>query len=297
MEPWDDRAGSHRRCGSGRCGWCWRSRTRTTRNGRRSNRSRGRSGVRPRRCGSGCGSVSGTTASARGDDGRAAAAARARARESGAAPGERDPAEGVRVFRPGGARPPTEVMVAFIDAEREAHGIEPICAQLPIAPSTYYAQKAQARDPAKRSARAQRDAALRDAIQRVWQANFRVYGVAKVWRQLRREGIPVARCTVARLMRALGVRGAVRGRAFTITTSAAEAAARPGDLVQRTFTATRPNRLWVADLTYVATWRGFVYVAFVIDVLARRIVGWRTPAEALDEHLRSIQKSSVATTG
>ena len=107
-------------------------------------------------------------------------------------------------------------MVAFIDAEREAHGIEPICAQLPIAPSTYYAQKAQARDPAKRSARAQRDATLRDAIQRVWQANFRVYGVAKVWRQLRREGIPVARCTVARLMRALGVRGAVRGRAFTI---------------------------------------------------------------------------------
>ena len=188
-------------------------------------------------------------------------------------------------------------MVAFIDAEREAHGVEPICAQLLIAPSTYYAQKAQARDPAKRSARAQRDATLRDAIQRVWQANFRVYGVAKVWRQLRREGIPVARCTVARLMRALGVRGAVRGRAFTITTSAAEAAARPADLVQRTFTATRPNRLWVADLTYVATWRGFVYVAFVIDVFARRIVGWRTPAEALDEHLRSIQKSSVATTG
>ena len=173
-------------------------------------------------------------------------------------------------------------MVAFIDAEREAHGVEPICAQLLIAPSTYYAQKAQARDPAKRSARAQRDATLRDAIQRVWQANFRVYGVAKVWRQLRREGIPVARCTVARLMRALGVRGAVRGRAFTITTSAAEAAARPADLVQRTFTATRPNRLWVADLTYVATWRGFVYVAFVIDVFARRIVGWR-----VDTTLRS----------
>ena len=167
-------------------------------------------------------------------------------------------------------------MVAFIDAEREAHGVEPICAQLPIAPSTYYAQQAQARDPAKRSARAQRDATLRDAIQRVWQANFRVYGVAKVWRQLRREGLPVARCTVARLMRALGVRGAVRGRAFTITTSAAEAAARPADLVQRTFTATRPNQLWVADLTYVATWRGFVYVAFVIDVFARRIVGWRS---------------------
>jgi transposase InsO family protein len=173
-------------------------------------------------------------------------------------------------------------MVAFIDAEREVHGVEPICAQLPIAPSTYYAQKAQGRDPAKRSARAQQDATLRDTIQQVWQANFRVYGVVKVWRQLRREGVPVARCTVARLMRSLGLRGAVRGRAFTITTAPDEAAARPTDLVQRTFTATRPNQLWVADLTYVATWRGFVYVAFVIDVFARRIVGWR-----VDTTLRS----------
>src|SRR5437867_4117244 len=173
-------------------------------------------------------------------------------------------------------------MVAFVDAEREAYGVEPICAQLPIAPSTYYAQQAQARDPAKRSARAQRDATLRDAIQRVWEANFRVYGVAKVWRQLRREGIPVARCTVERLMRAMGLRGATRGRAFTITTTGDDAAVRPADLVQRTFTATRPNQLWVADLTYVATWRGFVYVAFVIDVFARRIVGWR-----VDTTLRS----------
>jgi putative transposase len=167
------------------------------------------------------------------------------------------------------------MMVAFIDAERATYGVEPICTQLPIAPATYYAQKVHARDPAKRSARAQRDATLRERIPQVWEANFRVYGVVKVWRQLRREGVGVARCTVARLMRDLGLRGAVRGRAFTITTVPDEAPARPADLVQRTFTATRPNQLWVADLTYVATWRGFVYVAFVIDVFARRIVGWR----------------------
>jgi putative transposase len=172
-------------------------------------------------------------------------------------------------------------MIAFIDTERAVYGVEPICAQLPIAPSTYYALKAQARDPATRSARAQRDAALKDEIRRVWKGNFEVYGVEKVWRQLRREEVAVARCTVARLMRRLGLRGAVRGRAFTITTTPDEAATRP-DLVRRAFTATRPNQLWVADLTYVATWRGFVYVAFVIDVFARRIVGWR-----VDTTLRS----------
>jgi transposase InsO family protein len=173
-------------------------------------------------------------------------------------------------------------MIAFIDTERAVYGVEPICAQLPIAPSTYYALKAQARDPATRSARAQRDAALKDEIRRVWKGNFEVYGVEKVWRQLRREEVAVARCTVARLMRRLGLRGAVRGRAFTITTTPDEAATRPADLVRRAFTATRPNQLWVADLTYVATWRGFVYVAFVIDVFARRIVGWR-----VDTTLRS----------
>ena len=172
-------------------------------------------------------------------------------------------------------------MVAFIDAHRDVDGVEPICAQLPIASSTYYAAKAQARDPRLRSARAQHEATLRVEIQRVWDTNFRVYGADKVWRQLGRETIPAARCTVERLMRALGLRGATRGRAFTITTSGDEAA-RPADLVQRRFTATCPNVLWVADLTYVATWRGFVYVAFVIDVFARRIVGWR-----VDTTLRS----------
>jgi putative transposase len=166
-------------------------------------------------------------------------------------------------------------MGAFIEAHRGGYGVEPICAQVPIAPSTYYAWRAQARDPARRSTRAQRDAALRLEIQRVWDENFRVYGAEKVWRQLSREAIVAARCTVERLMRAMGLRGATRGRAFTITTVREDGTTRPADLVQRTFTAPRPNALWVADLTYVAAWTGFVYVAFVIDVFARRIVGWR----------------------
>jgi len=166
-------------------------------------------------------------------------------------------------------------MVAFIDDHRETYGVEPICAVLPIAPSTYYAHKVRERDPSQCSARAQRDAALRPEVQRVWNENRRLYGAMKVWKQLNREGIFVARCTVERLMRDMGLRGAVRGRAFKTTTVADELAERPMDLVERQFTASRPNELWVSDLTYVATWRGFVYVAFVIDVFARRIVGWR----------------------
>ena len=166
-------------------------------------------------------------------------------------------------------------MVAFIDQHRETYGVESICAVLPIAPSTYFLQKAQDHDPTTRSARAQRVKDLRIAIQRVWDEHQQVYGPRKVWRQLRREQVDVARCTVERLMRAMGLRGAVRGRAWVITTRPDAGAARPADLVERQFTATRPNQLWVADFTYVATWRGFVYVAFVIDVFARRIVGWR----------------------
>ena len=165
-------------------------------------------------------------------------------------------------------------MVQFIDEHRETYGVEPICAVLPIAPSTYYLQNAQATDPARRSARAQRDAALRVDIQRVYDANQQVYGARKVWRQLKREAIAVPRCAVERLMRRMGLQGVVRGRR-TRTTIPEAAAERPFDLVQRDFTATRPNQLWVADLTYVATWRGFVYVAFVIDVFSRRIIGWR----------------------
>jgi len=166
-------------------------------------------------------------------------------------------------------------MVAFIDDHRDEAGVEPICRRLPIAPATYYEHKARQADPSKRSKRAIRDEGLREEIERVWKEHFGVYGARKVWRQLHREGIPVARCTVERLMRQMGLQGAVRGRAYKRTTIADEAAERPMDLVQRDFTAARPNQLWVADLTYVATWRGFVYVAFVTDVFSRRIVGWR----------------------
>jgi len=165
-------------------------------------------------------------------------------------------------------------MVGFIDAHREEHGVEPICAMLPIAPSTYYAQKARERDPSRLPARAHRDAALQTEILRVWHATRRRYGGKKVWRELKREGRVVARCTVARLYKALGLRGVVRGRRVT-TTVPEPPAHRPQDLVHRNFTATRPNQLWVSDPTYVATWRGFVYVAFVTDAFSRRIVGWR----------------------
>jgi putative transposase len=169
-------------------------------------------------------------------------------------------------------------MVAFIDQHRDTYGVEPICAQVPIAPSTYFLHKAQQADPTSRSARAQRDDELRVEIQRVWDDHQQVYGPRKVWRQLRREPIRVAHCTVRRLMRALGLVGTGRGRAWVLTTHADQAGSRPPDLVDRQFTATRPNQLGVSDFTYVATWGGFVYVAFVIDVFARRIVGWRVSA-------------------
>ena len=164
-------------------------------------------------------------------------------------------------------------MVEFITAHRATYGVESICAVLPIAPSTYYRHQALAAAPTRRSARAQRDATLRVEIQRVYDAAHQVYGVRKVWRQLQREGNAAPRCAVERLMRAMGLQGAVRGRAPRTTTPAATVT--PGDLVARQFTAPRPNALWVADLTYVATASGFVYVAFVIDAFARRIVGWR----------------------
>ena len=164
--------------------------------------------------------------------------------------------------------------MSFIGAHRKEYGVEPICRVLPMAPSTYYEHAVRCANPEMRPARAKRDAELRDRIDRVWRENFRVYGVRKVWRQLTRDGVEVARCTVERLMRDMGLQGAVRGRTFK-TTISDDAAMRPPDLVDRDFSASRPNELWVADLTYVATWRGFVYVAFVIDVFARRIVGWR----------------------
>ena len=165
-------------------------------------------------------------------------------------------------------------MVRFIDEHRGVHGVEPICAQLPIAPSTYYTHRARRANPALLPPRAKRDAELREKIRKVWEDNYQVYGVRKVWRQLRRDGVRVARCTVQRLMRAEGLRGAVRGRT-TWTTRQDDGLDRPADRVNRDFTARCPNQLWVADLTYVATWRGFVYVAFVIDVYSRMLVGWR----------------------
>jgi len=165
--------------------------------------------------------------------------------------------------------------VEFIEEHRAEYGVEPICRVLPIAPATYYQHQARRKDAERRPERAKRDEVLRTEIGRVFEENHAVYGADKVWRQLLREGFEVARCTVERLMREMGLRGAVRGRAFKITTVADEAALRPPDLVERNFQASRPNQLWVADLTYVATWAGFVYVAFVIDVFSRCIVGWR----------------------
>jgi putative transposase len=166
-------------------------------------------------------------------------------------------------------------MVAFIDAHRQSHRVESICRQLPTAPSTYYQSKARQDDPSRLAPRARRDEELTPEIQRVYDENFRVYGAKTVWRQLHRENWEVARCTVERLMRRLGLCGAVRGGKKWKTTIADTAAARPADLVNREFQAGRPNQLWVADFTYVATWSGVVFVAFVIDVFARRIVGWR----------------------
>ena len=165
-------------------------------------------------------------------------------------------------------------MYAFIDAHRDAYGVEPICHVLEIAPSGYHDHRAQQADATCRSARAQRDKTVLDEIQRVFRQHHEVYGVRKIWHQLQREGIAVARCTVERLMRAAGLQGVVRGRRV-ITTRPDTAAPCAADLVQRQFSAARPNQLWVADFTYVATWRGFVYVAFVIDVFSRRLVGWR----------------------
>jgi putative transposase len=170
-------------------------------------------------------------------------------------------------------------MIAFIDEHRAVYGVEPICRVLPIAPSTYRVHAARRIDPARLPPRAKRDLVLTVEIRRVFEANFGVYGVRKVWRQLGREGIGTARCTVARLMGQMGLQGAVRGCEVRTTVSN-PAAACPLDRVNRQFRAPRPNALWLSDFTYVATWQGFVYVAFVIDVFARRIVGWRVSRSA-----------------
>jgi putative transposase len=165
-------------------------------------------------------------------------------------------------------------MARYIDDHKGRFGVEPICQQLQIAPSTYYEQQARQSDPSRLPARAQRDIELRVHIDRVWHENFCAYGVRKTWKQLNRERIRVARCTVRRLRGDWGLRGVVRGKGFK-TTIADAAALRPADLVNREFKAERPHQLWVADFTYVATWRGPVFVAVVIDVFSRMIVGWR----------------------
>jgi putative transposase len=182
-------------------------------------------------------------------------------------------------FCDGGAGPPVAATIAFIDENRESYGVEPICKVLPIAPSSYRARAAQRRDPSRLSALARRDAGLAEKIRRVHAENFLVYGARKVWRQLQREGEDVARCTVKRLMRRMSLAGVVRGKAIKTTVSDT-AAPCPKDKANRQSAADRPNRLWVADFTYVATWRGFVYVAFVVDIFARRIVGWRASRSA-----------------
>lgn len=170
-------------------------------------------------------------------------------------------------------------MIAFIDEHRAVYGVEPICRVLPIAPSTYHAHVARRADPGRLPACSKRDAVLMTEIRRVYEANFCVYGVRKVWRQLGREGITAARCTVARLMRAMCLQGVVRGKTVRMTIPDPTAAC-PLDRVNRQFKAAYPNRLWVADFTDVATWGGFVYAAFVVDVFARRIVGWRVSRSA-----------------
>nr|WP_187439401.1 IS3 family transposase [Escherichia coli] len=176
-------------------------------------------------------------------------------------------------FGEGGVRPPLEKMMPLLDKLREQYGVGPLCSELHIAPSTYYHCQQQRHHPDKRSARAQRDDWLKKEIQRVYDENHKVYCVRKVWRQLLREGIRVARCTVARLMAVMGLAGVLRGKKVRTTISRKAVAA--GDRVNRQFVAERPDQLWVADFTYVSTWRGFVYVAFIIDVFAGYIVGWR----------------------
>ncbi|WP_156782661.1 IS3 family transposase [Acidihalobacter yilgarnensis] len=205
-------------------------------------------------------------------------------------------------FGPSGARPQAEVLNAYIDEHRDAYGVEPICRVLQVAPSAYRRHAARQRNPELRSARAKRDEWLMPHIERVWQANMQVYGAEKVWKQMNREDIVVARCTVERLMRRLGLEGVRRGKIVRTTTPDTSVPC-PLDRVNRQFQADRPNQLWVSDFTYVSTWQGWLYVAFVVDVFARRIVGWRVSTsmttdfvlDALEQALYDRQPSSEDT--
>ena len=196
-----------------------------------------------------------------------------------------------------------EEMIKFITEHRSVCGIEPICRILQIAPSTYHLHLAKQNDRNKRSRRVRRDDVLKPEIERIFDANRRVYGARKLWHQMKREGFSIARCTVERLMRDLGLRGVIRGKTQQ-TTKSNKVDICPQDLVNRQFKVSAPNRLWVSDFTYVSTWAGFVYVAFVIDAYSRRIVGWRvsrTPhtafvLDALEQALyerNPVQKSGL----
>ncbi|WP_370447455.1 IS3 family transposase [Rahnella sp. NRRL B-41462] len=176
-------------------------------------------------------------------------------------------------FCPGGARPPLEKIMPLLENLSGEHGVGPVCHELDIAPSTYYWHQQRRKCPERRSSRDKRDAVLIPEIQRVYEENYSVYGVRKVWRQLKREGVGVARCTIERLMKALQLRGVTRGK--SVRTTRSNKAETPQDRVNRQFVAERPDSLWVADFTYVSTWQGFAYVAFIIDVFAGVIVGWR----------------------
>ena len=183
-------------------------------------------------------------------------------------------------------------MIAFIDDQRATVGVESICKVLPIAPSTYYARLAVRADPAKASTRIQRDAELKPKIQKVWDDNWRVYGICKAWRQLKREGVDVARCTVARLMANMGLRGIVRGKSLKTTVYDASIPC-PRDKVNRQFRAAAPNTLWVSDFTYVSTWAGFAYVAFITHTFANRIVGWRVSRSAKTDFVRDALEQAL----
>ncbi len=188
-------------------------------------------------------------------------------------------------------------MTAFIDEHRHLYGVEPICKVLPIAPSSYHVHAARQAAPERRPVRQRRDAVLGGEIRRVWEENFRVYGARKVWRQLLREGVQVARCTVERLMRQMGLRGVVRGKQVR-TTITDPARPCPLDRVNRQFRADHPDALWVSDFTYVSTWQGFAYVAFIIDVFARRIVGWKVSGTAhTDFVLHALEQALHARRG
>jgi transposase InsO family protein len=182
------------------------------------------------------------------------------------------------------------MVMSFIDAHREELGIEPICRELAVAPSSYHEHAARLADPGRRPARSRRDDEMREAIKRVYENSFGLYGARKVWHQMRREGINVARCTVERLMRAMGLAGVRRGKT-TVTTISNPKAPCPLDKVNREFRVSRPNALWVVDFTYVHTWAGFVYVAFVIDAFARRIVGWKVGTSATGFVLDALEQA------